>query len=131
MLPCDTFHALGIYYRLVPDAWIVQAIAGTKGDLNKSMTYNLKSTQCKPDEIENWKELGATELCIGEKRNDTAMVAQGVKALQKALTLPTPTDRNKIDRKHVQMLLDDHSLACGYSRDGQQDLDEKKLQASQ
>ena len=131
LLPCDDFHALGIYYRLVPDWWIVQMIAGTRGDLNKAVEYNQKSVQCKPNEIENWKELGASQLCLGQKNGDEAMIATGKTSLQKALTLPAPRARNKTDQKHSQMLLSDPSLACEYSRDGQQDLDEKKLSSSQ
>ena len=37
-----------------------------------------------------------------------------------------PTDH--VDIKHAAMLMNDPKLACGYSRDGQQDLDEKKLE---
>jgi hypothetical protein len=130
VLPCDDYHALGIYYRLVPDWWIVQMIAGTRGDLNKAVEYNQKSVQCKPNEIENWKELGASQLCLGQKNGDDALIAAGKQSLQHALTLPAPRSRNKTDQKHSQMLLNDPSLACEYSRDGQQDLDEKKLSSS-
>ncbi|MEQ1506813.1 MAG: hypothetical protein ABMB14_31590 [Myxococcota bacterium] len=129
VLPCDAFHALGIYYRLVPDWWIIQMIAGTRGDLDQSEAWNLRSTQCKPDEVENWKELGATRLCMGQKRNDPARVAEGVKSLNHGLTVTAVTPRQKLDRSHIQMLIADPSLACEYSRDGQQDLDEKKLDA--
>jgi hypothetical protein len=131
VLPCDSFHALGIYYRLVPDWWIVQMIAGTRGDLDKALLYNQKSIECKPEEVENWKELGATQLCIGTNNKDAAMIEAGKKTLRHALTLPAIRERSKIDQKHSQMLIDDPSLACEYSRDGQQDLDEKKLQARQ
>lgn len=127
MLPCDAYHALGMYYRLVPDWWIVQAIAGTRGSLDKSLDYSLKAVRCKPDEIDNWKELAVTQLCLGERRKDPVMTANGVQSLRKALTLPTPFVRNQIDHRHSQMILDDQTLACEYSRDGQQDLDEGKL----
>jgi hypothetical protein len=129
MLPCDAFHALGIYYRLVPDWWIVQAIAGTRGSLDKSLAYSLKAVQCKADDIDNWKELGATQLCIGEQREDAAMTANGLQSLNKALALAPVLDRGRIDQRHSQMLINDPSLACEYSRDGQQDLDEAKLKA--
>ena len=127
MLPCDAYHALGIYYRLVPDWLIVQVLAGTRGDLDKSLTWNQKSTQCKPDEVENWKETGATQLCIGQKRNDPAMTAAGIASLKKCQSLDATRPRAKLDVKHCANLIADPSLACEYSRDGQQDLDESKL----
>ncbi|MEQ1566740.1 MAG: hypothetical protein ABMA64_13950 [Myxococcota bacterium] len=129
-LPCDAYHALGIYYRLVPDWWIVEMVAGTRGDLDQAIAYNRKSIECKPDEVENWKELGASQLCKAGN-GDAALKAEGLASLRHALTLPAPRPRNQLDQKHSKMLIDDPSLACEYSRDGQQDLDEKKLQASQ
>lgn len=126
-LPCDAYHALGIYYRLVPDWWIVQVLAGTRGDLEQSLAWHRKAVDCGPDNVQNWKELGVTELCIGQKKGDEAMLAAGKASLQKVTTLRADTARSKVDVRHAQMLLRDPSLACEYSRDGQQDLDEDKL----
>lgn len=128
VLPCDAYHALGIYYRLVPDWWIVQVLAGTRGDLDKSLAFNEKSIACKPKEIQNWKELAATQLCIGTKRGDEDMIAEGKRSAEKAAALKATTDKQRTDQKHALMLRDDPSLACEYSRDGQQDLDQKKLE---
>ncbi|MEZ4237134.1 MAG: hypothetical protein R3F59_13460 [Myxococcota bacterium] len=130
VLPCDAFHALGIYYRLVPDWWIVQVIAGTRGNLEKSVEWHTKATRCKPDEVANWKELGATQLCLGQHDKDQAMIDAGMASLQKGASLPTgASERKRIDQRHAKAMMADPSLACGYSRDGQQDLDEKKLKA--
>ena len=129
LLPCDAFHALGIYYRLVPDWWIVHVIAGTRGDLDKSVAYGRQAVACKPDDVDNWKELGATQLCIAEKRKDEAMRAEGMASLARALAIPADTEREQIDHRHCLMLMNQAALACEYSRDGQQDLDESKLTA--
>lgn len=126
-LPCDAFHALGIYYRLVPDWWIVQMLAGTRGDLDKSVSWHKKATQCKPKELQNWKELGVTQMCIAEKRGDEAAKQEGLASLTKCSQLKTSSPRGITDQKHCKMLMADPSLACEYSRDGQQDIDESKL----
>ena len=42
-IPCDVWHGLGIFYRLVPDSWIVKLLAGTKGSLDKSLEFHTKS----------------------------------------------------------------------------------------
>jgi hypothetical protein len=130
LLPCDAYHALGIFYRLVPDWWIIQVIAGTRGDLDRSLDFHRNAVTCKPDDIDNWKELGATELCIAEKRKDPAMIAAGLTSLSRALALPARTERERIDHRHSTMLIAEPTLACEYSRDGQQDLDESKLSAN-
>jgi len=129
LLPCDAYHALGIFYRLVPDWWIIQVIAGTRGDLDRSLEFHRKAVSCKPDDVDNWKELGATELCISDKRKDTGMLASGLTSLSRALAIPAVTERELIDHRHTKMLIAQPTLACEYSRDGQQDLDESKLTA--
>ena len=128
LLPCDAHHALGIYYRLVPDAWIVKVIAGTRGSLDKSLHHLEKAHACSPGRQHTEKELGVTRLCIGTKRKDPAMIEQGKEILAKAAKHPETTDKAKIDNRHSRLLIDDPSLACGYSRDGQQETDTSKLE---
>jgi hypothetical protein len=127
LLPCDGYHALGIYYRLVPDWWIVQVLAGTRGDLQKSLSFHQKAVACKPDEPANWLELGVTQLCLGQ-RGDEAMLAAGRVSLKKAQGLSADSVRRRIDVRNAGRLLADESMACEYSRDGQQDLDEQNLE---
>lgn len=128
LLPCDAQHAIGIYYRLVPDWWIVQVLAGTRGDLHKSADWHGKAVQCKPTEPANWLELGVTQLCLGQHEKDEAMLAAGRASLRKAQSLAPENPRMKIDVRNAGRVLADESLACEYSRDGQQDLDESQLQ---
>ncbi|MBA2321486.1 MAG: hypothetical protein H0V89_10045 [Deltaproteobacteria bacterium] len=128
VLPCDAHLTLAIFYRLVPDWWIVQVLAGTRGDLQKSADYGAKADRCSPGRILIVKELGVSQLCLGQNTKDPAMEAAGTATLKRALTLPIVSDKtDRIDLQHVRMLLEDPSLACEYSRDGQQELDESKL----
>lgn len=127
VLPCDAHHALSIYYRLVPDLWLVQVVAGTRGSLDKSLSYAQHAVTCKPRRIEVHKELAVTQLCIGTKRKQPEMVAAGKATAERALTLPAVSAKHHLDRRHLKLLIADPKMACGYSRDGQQDLDEKKI----
>ena len=127
-LPCDAYLALGIYYRIIPDSWLINMIAGVRGDLDKSLEMQTKSVACAGSRIRSIKELAVTQLCIGTTRDDPAMLAQGVATINRYLTLPPTSKTDVIDIKHGARLLGDPKLACGYSRDGQQDLDEKQLQ---
>jgi hypothetical protein len=127
-LPCDAYLALGIFYRLVPDMWLVKAIAGTKGDLRKSLELQTKGAACAPTTIRNLKELGVTQLCIGTSEKDDAMIAKGKATIERYLTLEPTMEAERVDLRHGRLLLADPDMACGYSRDGQQDLDESKLE---
>lgn len=127
-LPCDAYHGLGIFYRLVPDWWIVKVLSGTRGDMEKAVHYNRLSTQCKPLSVQNHKELMVSQMCLAQKTDDAQLLAEAEATGRKALALPTRGEVVAIDRRHIQTLLDDPSLACGYSRDGQQELDEAKLE---
>ena len=126
-LPCDAYLALGIYYRLIPDSWLVKMIAGVRGDLDTSLAMHEKSVACSGPRIRSLKEMGVTQLCIGTKRKDPAMLAAGRASIHQYLGIVPEMKAEFVDIKHGAALLADPSIACGYSRDGQQDLDEAKL----
>jgi len=126
-IPCDTYLALGIFYRLVPDYWIVKALSGTRGDLDKSLEMQEKGVQCSGDRVRNLKELAVTQMCIGVSRKQPELVEAGRKSINRYLALEPHSQTEIVDMKHGILLLKDPSMACGYSRDGQQDLDKDKI----
>ena len=130
-LPCDAYLCLGIFYRLVPDSFIVELIGGTRGSLDKSISYLERSDRCGPERIGTLKELGVSQLCRGGKTKDDALVVAGRSTLLKAKALPPEGDTDVTDIRHIDSILANPKLACGYSRDGQQDLDEAGLNAQQ
>lgn len=128
LLPCDAHQALSIFYRLVPESWLVGMVAGTRGDIAKSVEHAVLANACAPNVIRNLKELGASSLCYAERRGDPVKEAEGRAALERLLTVRPNSDLDRIDHNHARRLLDDPTLACGYSRDGQQQLDESQLE---
>lgn len=129
LLPCHVYESLGIFYRLVPESWIVQAIGGTRGDLKKSVEWNLKAYECAPQSIAILKELGASEVCYGQRYDDEASIRAGMAHWSRATTLTPSLPTDHIDLEHVATLMAEPGLACGYSRDGQQETDASKLEA--
>jgi hypothetical protein len=129
VLPCDVYLTLGIFYRLVPESRIVQMIAGTRGDMQKSVDYQKKADQCGPNRIGIVKELAVSQICFGQKRDDEQSIKDGVANLSRGLALVPHDASEKTDIKHMSMILANPNMACGYSRDGQQDLDESQLDA--
>lgn len=128
VLPCDADLTLGIFYRLVPDWWIVQVIAGTRGDLDQSLQHLESANQCSPGRIQILKELGVTELCKAQKSDDLSLEGKGRAHLEAALEVPALVNSDRTDHRHIQQLLVDPTMACEYSRDGQADLDREKLE---
>lgn len=126
-VPCSVYQTLGIFYRLVPDSWFVSVLAGVRGDLDKSLMWMEKADQCRPNRIGVLKELGATQLCLGDQRKDEAMTERGLATLRRIEEIQSGHTLVAIDKRHAKMLIDDPTKACGYSRDGQQELDEKEL----
>lgn len=128
-MPCSAYLTLGIFYRLVPDSWIVGVLAGVRGDLDKSLMWLEKANKCHPNRIGIVKELGVTQLCIGDLRKQPDMTVRGKATLTTVLAMPPSHTTGAIDQKHARKLIDDPSLACGYSRDGQVEIDRKELEA--
>ena len=87
--PLRRLPFVGIFYRLVPDWWIVQVLSGTRGDLEKSLAWHEKSVQCKPV-IQNYKELAATQYCLYTKSGDEAMRVAGMHPSTRGLPSPPP-----------------------------------------
>ena len=124
----DMNHALGMYYRVMPE-WLcyfpLKQIFGTCGDKEKSVEYQRKAVALEPKRIEYLRGLGVSLLCYGQSYDKPEAVEEGKKVLQEMLLLPEIKTYDKIDKAHARMLLEDPSLACGYQRDTQQELSEE------
>lgn len=122
--PGDVYNALGQFYRLCPDWLAMKWIAGTRGDIEKSISYNRKLVAAEPQRIEALKELGVSLLCKGYKRNDDAAKVEGREWLRKAAAVPARYTTELIDHEQIPVILAREADACGYSRDGWEDLSE-------
>lgn len=119
VLPCDIYVTLGIFYRVVPDWWLVEMLTGTRGSMDDSLDWLNQAYTCSPDRINVVKELAVSEVCAGQRGGDLDLIRQGLDRFEEALQAPIRTEVDKLDQQHVQLLLADPTGACGYSRDGQ------------
>jgi hypothetical protein len=126
-LPCDAFLTLGIFYRLIPDWWIVEVVAGTRGDVDKALVWLKKANQCAPEAVRTHKELGVGLLCAAERKDDPALVEEAKQAFAKGLAIAARFHTERVDHQDMRRLLTTTKGACGYSRDGQQTLDESAV----
>ena len=127
--PGDAWNALGQFYRLCPDWKAMEWIAGTRGDINKSVSYFRLMVADDPNRLEGLKELGVALLCKGYKQDDDDAKAEGRKWLDKAYTLPAVYPTDVIDHKQIPLIKAREADACGYSRDGWEKLDESAYAA--
>jgi hypothetical protein len=127
ILPCDAMQGLGIFYRLVPDWWIIEVIAGTRGDLDLSVDFLRRADSCAPGRIEGLKELGVAEICRGQNNDDPEEIRLGLSRLRQVTTLSPRKPTDSIDKQHSARILAEPQLACAYSRDGQAEIDSEQL----
>lgn len=120
----DVYDALGQFYRVVPE-WLctfgIRQIVGVCGDLKKSVAYLRKAVAREPKRIEYQKDLAVSLICYGQKHDDKNAVEEGKRILNSLQSLPNVKYSDPIDKEHAKMILKDPSLACGYSRDAQQE----------
>lgn len=126
-MPCDVYLGLGIYYRLVPDWWIVKLLAGTRGSLPKSIDWLERANSCAPKRIRVLKELGVSYMCQGHKTKNPELIEKGKATIQQYFDVAPLKPTEHTDMKHGRWLLENTKEACEYSRDGQQNLDREKL----
>ncbi|RME25703.1 MAG: hypothetical protein D6798_08305 [Deltaproteobacteria bacterium] len=128
ILPCDAYMALGTFYRLVPDMWIVKVLTGTRGDLGEALRWLERADRCSPGRIEILKELGVARICYGQRHHSPEHVVQGVALLRRVAEMPPTKPTDVIDVRHAAMVADDPDMACAYSRDGQAEIDARQLE---
>lgn len=129
ILPCDPIMAVGTFYRMVPDLWVVKVLTGTRGDLDQALSWLQRADRCSPGRIEIMKELGVARICAGQRRGQDELVVQGIATLRQVAAMPPTKPTDHIDVKHAAMVADDPDLACAYSRDGQAEVDARELES--
>ncbi|MBM4391380.1 MAG: tetratricopeptide repeat protein [Deltaproteobacteria bacterium] len=122
--PGDAWNALGQFYRLCPDWKAMEWISGTRGDIDKSVSYFRLMVKDDPNRLEGLKELGVALLCKGYKQDDDAAKVEGRVWLARAYALPATYPTDVIDHKQIPVIKSREADACGYSRDGWEKLDE-------
>lgn len=118
----DAYAILGQLYRLLPDWQILAWLFGTQGDLDQSIIMLRRAVALEPQRIEHVKELGVSLLCRGQKQGRPEDITEGRELLHGIDLMPIIKPSDKVDKTHARMLLHEPSLACGYSRDAQQEL---------
>jgi len=116
--------ALGQFYRKIPDSFFVGLLMGTRGDMDKSVEHAKKAVQMYPHNVEYNKELGVSLMCRGQREDEPGDIEEGKKYLKKVTQMKADSELDRIDQKDAKKLIEDPSLACGYSRVQQEEVSE-------
>jgi hypothetical protein len=114
----NLYYAGSVFYRVVPEWWWLKWLVGVRGDKARSVDYARNAVALAPVRIDYRVELGATLLCIGLDRGDSAQVFEGQEVLRKARGLDDFLSTDQLDKLHAEVLIEFPERACGYSRDG-------------
>jgi hypothetical protein len=124
----DCYHALGMFYRLVPE-WLCYFpfnwLIGACGDKAKSIEYQRKAVALTPRRIQYQRGLAVSLICYGQTYEKPEAVKEGKKILKELQSLPELRPFDKIDKAHARMILEYPSLACGYQRDAQHEVSQE------
>ena len=126
-LQASSYIAIGTYYRLCPDFFLLKLLFGIKGDMDKAVNYCTKAYELDPTRIEIVKELGISYISRGLKRKNQEDISEGKKYLELVESLPLRLKTDSIDKEHSKILLNNINLCPGYSRDQQQDISEEEF----
>jgi len=114
----DALYGAAQLYRMLPEGAWAQPVIGVRGDLDRAVTLAREALARQSNRLEYAKELGADLLCRGARRSRSEDLADGRRVLGEALGLPARTLYDRIDRRHVERLLEEPpERACSYSRD--------------
>ena len=131
----DARYGLGVFYRVVPESWVVKFLAGTRGDKAKSVSILTEAVAAQPHRLELQKELAMSLICLGQDKGDKDLAARGNGILRGIVAgeydKVEMRATNAIDKKHATDVLAHNDRACGYSRDGYQNVDDEALKKAQ
>ena len=123
-------YALGIFYRVVPDFFLLRWIFGFSGDIDKSIKMHRESLTFKAGNGPCSQLMYAVAMLCktggdkGEKETKTAF-----KVLSKLEKFKTNDESGLICVKDATKLKQKPDNACGYTKAKQQETDEEKMKA--
>lgn len=115
-------YALGIYYRLVPDLFVLQFLFGIRGDMQKSIEMHREAIALDGNSFACYNiMLAVSLLCQGDGDSDHPATVEGNALLVKTSQMVSKSSNDQICIQDAKGVLQDPSKACGYSMAQQQE----------
>jgi hypothetical protein len=120
-------YGLGIFYRLVPNQWLMETMFRIRGSLDKSVTLHREAVAINPNDPCARLMLGTALLCRcrGDQKNRDCR--EGIVFLESTQQSQALDSNQRVCQRDGTRLLKAQELACGYTQARQADDMEKTV----
>lgn len=115
-------YGLGMFYRLVPDMWLIGWLFDVRGNLDKSIRLHREGIAVDGTNACSDIMLAVSLICKAKGEKETAAGREGFELLGKAAAFSTENINLKLCVTDAQKIAQDPSRACGYTTTKQQDV---------
>lgn len=120
-------YGLGIFYRLVPNQWLMETMFRIRGSLDKSVTLHREAVAINPEDPCARLMLGTALLCRCRGDHKDKDCHEGLAWLEKAHQSEALDLNQRLCQRDGIRLIKDQDLACGYTQARQVDDTEKAV----
>jgi hypothetical protein len=117
-------YGLGMFYRLVPDMWLIEWLFDVRGSLDKSIKLHREGIAFDGTNACSDIMLAVSLICKAKGNRKTQLGQEGFALLDKAANSDTENLNLKLCVTDAQKVAEEPSRACGYTTTKQQDVSE-------
>ncbi len=121
-------YGLGMFYRLVPDMWLINWLFDVRGSLDKSINLHREGIAIDGTNPCSDLMLAVSLVCKAKGDKTKAGGKEGFDLLKKAASSKSENLNMKVCAVDGQKIINEPSRACGYTTAKQQDLSEEAVQ---
>jgi hypothetical protein len=121
-------YGLGLFYRIVPDFFLLDWLFGIRGSLAKSIQYHKESISIDPTNPCADMMLAVALLCHSKDKRGDPETIEGHQLLDKLIASKHEMLIQQVCINDARKIKKDTGLACGYMTAKQQDIDPAKLE---
>ena len=120
-------YGLGIFYRLVPNQWLMETVFRIRGSLDKSVNLHREAVTINPEDPCARLMLGTALLCRCRGDHKDKDCHEGLAWLEKAHQSEALDLNQRLCQRDGIRLIKDQDLACGYTQARQVEDKEKAV----
>ena len=124
-------YALGMFYRLIPDFFLIDWLFDVRGDIDKSIQYHRESIAIDGKNACATLMLAASLLCKSKGEKGEPSTKEGLTLLAETKSAKTKNLTIQVCVRDAQKLMDNPSNGCGYTTAKQQETDEESFKKQQ
>jgi len=109
-------YGLGIFYRLVPNQWLMATMFRIRGNLDKSVAMHREAVAINPEDPCARLMLGTALICRCRGDGSRTDCREGTAFLESAHQGRAFDSNQRLCQRDVDLLLKEQRLACGYTQ---------------